>query len=588
MEGGLEDAAVGFSEAVGDHGAWEWDLKTLAVRWTDGLYRIHDVADSDWVVSADTIKDLIHPDDQPQYAATVDQAIADKGTFLVQHRIVRPDGGERTLLVRGAFIEGQEGENDRLVGTTQDVTGREGQEEKLWHLANEDGLTGLFNRRRFMDELAHEVAVAQRTGDPGVVLMLDLDRFKDINDSLGHMAGDNLLVRVGDLLNDRLRGTDRLARLGGDEFALILPRCNATEARAVSERLLGALSAEAVVKIAGRERHVTASIGIAPYSGETRGGADELLVEADLAMYRGKQKGGDRVEIFDAKMRDELAARMQVELELREALDGDLLEAYYQPIVSLVDGSPVGAEALARWHHPTRGMVPPDEFIPIAEEHGLIGKIGEAILNQACDQAIGWRHHGAQAYVSVNVSPLELIQEDVVRRVKETLERTMLPPPLLQLEVTETSLINDTAKIAPALEGLRELGVRIAIDDFGGGTSSLTFLSALPIDVIKIDRLFIEGLVERSHDRAIVAAVISLAQELELAVIAEGVETERQHAELRELGCRYGQGFLYARPQPATDLKLDGYSKAIQPGVGDPSVIREFMRQIGIPARIES
>jgi diguanylate cyclase (GGDEF)-like protein/PAS domain S-box-containing protein len=377
MEGGLEDAAVGFSEAVGDHGAWEWDLTTLGVRWTEGLYRIHGVEGTDWEPSVETIKDVIHPDDQPQYAATVDQAIADKGTFLVQHRIVSPDGSERTLLVRGAFIQGDDGQNDRLVGTTQDVTGREGQEEKLWHLANEDGLTGLFNRRRFMDELSHEVAVAQRTGDPGVVLMLDLDRFKDINDSLGHMAGDNLLVRVGQLLDDRLRGSDRLARLGGDEFALILPRCNATEARAVSERLLGALSSAAVVNIAGRERHVTASIGIAPYGGDTRGGADELLVEADLAMYRGKQKGGDRVEIFDAKMRDELAARVQVELELREALANDRLEAYYQPIVSLADGSPVGAEALARWHHPDRGMVPPDKFIPIAEEHGLIGKIGD-------------------------------------------------------------------------------------------------------------------------------------------------------------------------------------------------------------------
>jgi predicted signal transduction protein with EAL and GGDEF domain len=402
------------------------------------------------------------------------------------------------------------------------------------------------------------------------------------------MAGDKLLVRVGDLLADRLRGTDRLARLGGDEFALILPRCDATEAREVSERLLVGLSAEAVVTIAGRERHVTASIGIAPFGGQTRGGADDLLVEADLAMYRGKQKGGDGVEVFDAKMRDELAARMQVELELREALDDDLLEAYYQPIVSLVDGSPVGAEALARWHHPSRGMVPPDEFIPIAEEHGLIGRIGEAILRQACDQAIAWRHAGSQAYVSVNVSPLELLQEDVVFRVQWALEKTMLPPPLLQLEVTETSLINDAAKISPALEGLRELGVRIAIDDFGGGTSSLAFLSALPIDVIKIDRLFIEGLVDRSHDRAIVAAVISLAQELDLSVIAEGVETERQHAELRELGCRYGQGFLYARPQPASELRLDGYTTSIQPGVGDPSVIREFMRQIGIPARIES
>jgi diguanylate cyclase (GGDEF)-like protein len=491
-------------------------------------------------------------------------------------------------MVRGAFLAGKDGNGDRLVGTTQDVTGRQGSDEMLWHLANHDPLTGLFNRRRFLEELEREVAVAKRGGTEGAVLMIDLDRFKDINDTLGHMAGDALLVRIADALRERLRATDTLSRLGGDEFAVVLPTCPSDRAEEVAAEVAAAISERAVVRIAGRDRRATAAVGVAPFGNGRERAPDELLIEADLAMYRAKARGPGEVESFDEEMRAELAARVQIEADLRDATEQGQLEVYYQPFVSLSDGTTIGCEALLRWNHPTRGLVPPSEFIPVAEEHGLIGGIGAWVLEEACMRAASWRREGFNAFISVNVSPQQLAREHVSDLVEGVLERSGLPPPLLCLEVSETSLLHDTSPLVPALHALRERGVRVAIDDFGGGTSSLGLLRLLPIDMIKIDRMFVAGLPDQQDDRAIIAAVISMADELGLSVVAEGVEEPRQHWELRELGCEFAQGFLYARPEPISALRLDGYSSAVQPGVGDPTQIREFMRQIGIPANVDA
>jgi diguanylate cyclase (GGDEF)-like protein/PAS domain S-box-containing protein len=576
----------GFSDPLADHGSWEHDLSSLDIRWSDGVYRIHGVSPDSFHPVYGEVRKLVHPDDLEDYREAVRDAVASKAPFAVQHRIIRPDGSVRTLLVRGAYLEDPDGGTGRLVGTTQDVTGRQGADERLWHLANHDPLTGLFNRRRFMEELNREIAVARRSGEPAAVLMLDLDRFKEINDSLGHMVGDSVLPRVAEAMRSRLRTTDTLARLGGDEFALVLPACPEPNARVVAEELLVAL-AETSVQIGGRERPVSASIGIAPFgpTDENRA-ADEVLVEADLAMYRAKSRGPGGFEVFDEEMRAELAKRLEVEAQLRGAIaDGDL-EVYYQPVTSITHGTVVACEALLRWHHPVRGMVMPDEFVPVAEGCGLIGEIGAWVLDRACRQAAEWRKAGRNLAVSVNVSPQQLAHDDVARLVAASLERYRLPGPLLTLEITETSLLHDASPLVPALHAVRELGVRIAMDDFGGGSSSLGLLRLLPLDVIKIDRMFVEGIPDRPEDRAIVAAVLSMAEELGLSVIAEGVERERQHWELKELGCEFGQGFLYAKPAPPKDLALDGYSGAVQPGVGDPSVIREFMRQIGIPARV--
>lgn len=574
----------GFSEPAADHGVWEWDLDVDAVTWSDALYRIHGVTPDEFTLTSEAAAGFVHADDQKMFREVLEGALARGGEGTVQYRIIRPDGAVRTLMTRFSVMPPEREGLGRVVGVTQDVTGKLGLEEQLWHLANEDSLTGLLNRRRFLDELAREIAVAHRTGKLGAVLMLDLDQFKEVNDSLGHMAGDRLLIEVARGLRGRLRATDALARLGGDEFAVVLPACPPDEACRVAAELANAVGTP--IKIAGRPRRITASVGVAPFGARRDETADTLLVEADLAMYRAKTTRSGEIEVFDEAMRAELAARLTTEAELRAGIEEDELSVFYQPIASLVDGSPVGCEALVRWNHPARGLVPPAEFIPLAEEVGLIGAIGDRVLATACEQASAWRREGFNLYVSVNVSPLQLVHAEFADFVRDVLDATDLPAPLLCLEMTETALLEDAREMVPSLRALKDLGVRIAIDDFGGGSSSFGLLRMVPLDLIKVDRVFIEGISERPDDRAIVAAVISLAEELDLAVVAEGVEKERQHWDLRELGCLYAQGFLYAAPAPSDELDLGGYSLAVQPGVGDPSEIREFMRQIGIPANV--
>ncbi len=586
MEALNRDGGISPGEPSGDHGSWEFELATATTVWSEGVFRIHGVEAGSFEPTLDSVRPLIHPDDLPTYVQKFRDAVESREPFSIQHRIVRPDGSARSVIVRGAFVPAGDGKPDRYVGTTEDITGRLTYEDRLWQLANRDSLTGLFNRRRFMDELDREVVRAQRTGERGAVLIIDVDDFKDINDSLGHPAGDELLERMGRHLSHRLRATDTLARIGGDEFGVVLPACSVFKAKEIADSLIAALEGDAMVRIAGTPRSVTASIGIASFSPDTQRRGDQLMVEADLAMYRAKAAGGGRVEVFDEEMRSRLEKRIEVEGELQEALKTDQLVLHYQPITSLPDGVPIGCEALVRWQHPERGLVGPDQFIPVAEESGQILELGALVLEHACRQAQEWRRRGRHMHVSVNVSPVQLVRGDVGTMVDRVLLETGLPPQLLYLEVTETFLIDDADRVVPVLQQLRDRGVRIAIDDFGGGSSSLSYLSVLPVDVIKIDRLFIDGLPESSDDRAIVAAVLSLGEELDLRVIAEGVEDQRQHWQLQELGCKLGQGYLYAKPQPAQDLVLDGFATAVQPGVGDPSVIREFMRQIGIPARV--
>ncbi len=577
-----------FSEPLSNHGSWEYEFDRGTMNWSNGVYRIHGLTREQFEVTPERVRKLVHSADQAEYERVVANAVKSRSPFTVQHRVVRPDGAVRTVIVRGAYMVGDAERGDRLMGTTQDVTGRTGYEERLWHLANQDSLTGLFNRRRFADELTREVAVAQRSGEPGAVVMLDLDGFKEVNDSLGHVAGDMVLSRVADSLRTRLRATDTLARLGGDEFAIVLPACAEDEAQRVAAELGSAIQSGATITIAGRERRVSASLGVAPFGIRDDENAETLLVEADLAMYRAKRAGAGEIEVFDEEMRAELAAKVQVEGELREAVEADQLRLYYQPIMSLADGEPVGCEALVRWQHPTRGLVPPGEFISIAEEYGLIAPLGAWVLRQACKRARSWRDEGRDLYVSVNVSPLQLAHGDMVSVVRDALKAADLPPSRLCLELSETSLLKDPQPLLGTLRALKRLGVHLAIDDFGGGSSSFALLRTLPIDLIKIDRVFIDGLPDRSDDRAIVAAVLSLAEELELTVIAEGVETDRQHWELHELGCRYSQGFLYAKPQPPAELNLDAYSLDLQSGVSDPTQIRAFMQQIGDPDAIEA
>ena len=449
-----------------------------------------------------------------------------------------------------------------------------------------DTLTGLPNRALLDDRLAQALAGLRRSGGWLALLFIDIDGLKAVNDGRGHDAGDELLREVARRLAAAMRETDTVARIGGDEF-LVVATClrDMNEIAAVAERLLAALTGPRAHDVA--DLPPSASIGVAATC-ETSTSARELVRRADVAMYRAKARGGCCWVLFDDQMAAEVTARLQVEGELRLALTRDELRVHYQPLVRLEDGAIVGCEALVRWQHPDRGLLGPAEFIRLAEDNGLIVPIGAWVLEQACRQAAAWRRDGIDITVSVNVSARQLNRPGFIDEVRDALRRCRLHAPSLCLEITETAVIGRVERLGAALKRLKHLGVRIAMDDFGSGFSSLSHLSGLPVDVIKIDGSFVEAVARPGPDRAIVAAILSLGEEMGVTVIAERIELADQLAALQRLRCPLGQGFHFAAPGPVDELQLDGFEPRGRPGYGDPYVIREFMRQIGIPARLDS
>jgi diguanylate cyclase (GGDEF)-like protein len=417
-----------------------------------------------------------------------------------------------------------------------------------------DPTTGLPNRELLSDRIAHALA-GHRPDDEACigVILLDLDRFKVVNETLGHIAGDRLLMAVGQRLINSLRPGDTVARFGGDEFALVLdPVADTAEAHRIAERIERELGEP--FPLNDRDWFITASIGIA-LATPGRSTPDELLREAEIAMVRAKSNAGQRHFLFEPSMSDQTLERLDLENDLRRAIDREELRVHYQPIVSLVNGAVVGFEALVRWQHPSRGLVPPLAFIPMAEETGLIVPLGRWVLEAACRQAAIWNatHTGKGTpplFVSVNLSARQFTQTDLVEDVRQTLARTGLGADALELEITESVLMDQSEAGIRALRDLRGLGVRLVLDDFGTGYSSLSYLKHLPLDTIKIDRTFVAG-IEETADRSIVDAVIALAHGLGIGVVAEGIETDEQADRLRELGCDLGQGYLFSRPVPA-------------------------------------
>jgi diguanylate cyclase (GGDEF)-like protein/PAS domain S-box-containing protein len=439
----------------------------------------------------------------------------------------------------------------------RDVTERIRLEEELTHQAFHDGLTGLPNRALFRDRLDHALARAARSDHHVAVLLVDLDGFKQVNDSLGHDAGDELLQEVAARFEQVVRASDTVARFGGDEFALLLEDVDEQETVALAERLLGCLAAP--IAIADRKVVLGASIGIVVRPGTAAG--EELVRDADVAMYAAKDAGRGRYEVFSPEMARELGELLGIEHELRLALERGEFSLHYQPLIDLGTASFVGAEALLRWKSPTRGLVPPDRFIPIAEATDLMLPLGAFVLREACAQLGRWRRAGVvdESFVAwVNVSAKQLGRGELANVVAEALKAAALPPTALGLEVTESAVVGAGAAgdLARAeLEGLHEQGVRIAIDDFGTGFSSLGQLRHIPIDKIKVDRSFVQGAERDPKDAAITASLINLAHALGLVAIAEGVESEGQLESLRELGCDLGQGYLFARPMPAEQVR---------------------------------
>jgi diguanylate cyclase (GGDEF)-like protein/PAS domain S-box-containing protein len=434
------------------------------------------------------------------------------------------------------------------VWSFRDITERVRLERELAHQAFHDSLTGLANQALFRDRVTHALARAARRQTQLAVLFLDLDDFKTVNDSLGHTAGDALLVAVAERLRDCLRGTDTAARLGGDEFALLVEGVgDETEITVLAERLIAALMEPFI--IAGRDIVVGTSIGIA--FDETHINTGQLLRNADIAMYTAKRGGKCRYEIFQRDMHTAAVDRLEIQADLRRALDRRELTLEYQPIVALGSGQVTGVEALVRWRHPERGLLAPSAFIPIAEETGLISELGRQVLVEACIQARRWQRLWPQEpplTVSVNLSPRQLQTDDLFGHVIEALTVSGLDPASLVLEITESAMIHDTDSIVGRLASLKELGVKLALDDFGTGYSSFSYLQRLPIDALKIDRAFI-GMIEKDDKKSTLAqAIVSLAQTMDLVAVAEGVETASQAEMLGRMGCNLAQGYYLARP----------------------------------------
>ena len=532
-------------------GLWDWDLQGDQFYYSPRWRALLGYADDEMVDGANAWLDRVHPDDRAELDASIAAHLADTSRPLeIEHRVVHRDGAYRWMLVRATAVLDDQGEPTRMVGSHSDVTARKNAELQLLHDALHDMLTGLPNRALLIDRLEVALRSTRGQGDPQfAVLFIDLDRFKVVNDSLGHVIGDELLVEVGRRLASVVRPGDVVARLGGDEFTILVERLTTErDAEVIAGRVLTALVEP--IRLNGYDVRASASIGIAIGS-SAYDTPTELLRDADTAMYRAKADGRGQYRVFESSMYDTALDALVLETDLRIAVERQQLSLRYQPILSMEDGVIVGLEALARWHHPTRGPISPATFIAIAEESGAIVSMGRWVLGEACRQLSTWKRllpTGRPLYVSVNVSPRELWQEDFLDQVFDALRLHGLGPDNLRLEITESSIMRNREQTIIAMRRLSDLGVGISIDDFGTGYSTLSYIKDLPVDTLKIDRTFIAELASGGKNAQLVRTILELGHHLQLSVVAEGIETAEQERMLMELSCRFGQGYHYFEP----------------------------------------
>jgi diguanylate cyclase (GGDEF)-like protein/PAS domain S-box-containing protein len=488
-----------------------------------------------------------HPDEIPLGQAVGTRLAAGYDSYEDERRYVRPDGSVVWAATHVTLVRDEHGEPQYVYLQLQDVTGRRRMEGEIAHRALHDSLTGLPNRLLLADRLVHGLAGSRRRGSQLGVMFLDVDHFKVVNDSMGHTSGDDLLRGAAQRIALAIRPGDTVARFGGDEFVVVCDDVSALETEQIAERVLAALSEPWIIE--NQEMHVTASLGIA--IADEAATPESLLRDSDTAMYRAKQRGRGRIELFDDTLRSKAEGRLATASALHRALERDEFTVFYQPVIDLSTGRMVSTEALLRWTHPGRGAIVPDEFIPLAEETGLIVPIGAWLLEQACGQLVEWQRSDPALTVAVNLSVRQMVATDVCGLVEAVLMRTGLRATSLCLELTESVFMEDVEYFGRTLAGLKALGVDLAIDDFGTGYSSLSYLKRFPVDAVKVDRAFVDGLGTDSHDSALVAAIVAMAGALDLQVTAEGVETPVQLAALQAMDVPRAQGYLLARPMPA-------------------------------------
>jgi len=567
-------------------GLWDWDLlhddTYYSSRWLEILGIVfpegHKPGRDCWL-------DRIHPNDRDQVVKELESHLEGRTHhFQNEHRVKHSDGSYCWVLIRGLAVRDQNGKAYRIAGSLTDITARKRTEEKLEHDAVHDALTGLPNRKKFKQCL--ETSLRRIKHDPShlfAVLFIDIDRFKTINDSMGHQAGDELLLTITRKLNALVRPNDVVARLGGDEFVILVENINdRSQVLQIAERIL--ITLQQPMKILGQKIYTSASIGIAMGSGEYEK-PEDLVRDADIAMYQAKTNGKGRFEVFEEGMHTGAVSLMKLEIDLRRAHENEEFVLHYQPIVALQSEEIIGFEALVRWNHPTRGMVPPSEFIPVAEDTGLILLIGKWVLREACRQMNEWQSKfdsSESMIISVNLSARQVERKSLVEEIASTLKETQLPPRCLRLEITESVIMNNPEQAIESVKQLREMGVRVSIDDFGTGYSSLGYLHKFPVDTLKVDRSFINRIGNEGENAEIVQTIITLAASLNMEVVAEGIETAEQLDFLRHISCKFGQGYFYSRPVDSDSAgemlgKLSESNISIEPPTLTDSVINELL-----------
>ncbi|MDR4476798.1 MAG: EAL domain-containing protein [Nitrospira sp.] len=560
------ESRLELAQRIARIGNWDWNPKTNRFAMSNELCRLVGVRPQDFTGTFEGFLSLVHPDDRPLVTGALQKLVAQQTPCDIDHRIVLPNGSDFVIHLQAEAVREEEVDEVTVIGTAQDITERKQAERAIHQLAYYDSLTGLANRVLFKDRLSNAISYAARHDQHLATLFIDLDRFKIINDTLGHTVGDLLLTRVAERLSESVRQSDSvsrhadhepahaLARLGGDEFTILLTALPQPEdAGRVARRILDSLAHP--FSIEGHEIFISASIGISiyPSDGAT---VEALLKNADTAMYHAKEQGRNNCQFYSSGLNAAAAERLDLENELRRALEREEFVVFYQPKLNIHSREILGAEALVRWKHPKRGLVPPGVFLNAAIDTGLIRSMDEWVLREACRQVKAWETAGLPAIsISANVSNSLFHGRTLPATVADALRDSGLNPSQLELELTESIAMRDVEASVTMLEGLRTMGVRLSIDDFGTGYSSLSYLQRFPLSRLKIDQSFVRDLLTNENNVKITRAIIAMAHSLNLSVLAEGVETEGQLARLREEGCDEVQGYLFSRPVCAEDFE---------------------------------